>query len=159
MMNLKISSNFSWTKLLKFFMQNEEFGQVINKYITEPIVEDSKEAIRSNKVTPATLPITLKMRKARKSPKSISNSTLYDTGKLHDSIKMSDIGGFEGFGYQSFLKGLKNIEMVKYGKYHQFGDDRNKKREFINLSTKNADIASKELMKRMVRSWKKRLPK
>ena len=72
---------------------------------------------------------------------------------------MSDIGGFEGFGYQSFLKGLKNIEMVKYGKYHQFGDDRNKKREFINLSTKNADIASKELMKRMVRSWKKRLPK
>ena len=49
--------------------------------------------------------------------------------------------------------------MVEYGKYHQLGMGRNKKREFLSLSIENADVASKEIIKRMVRSWKKRLAK
>ena len=49
--------------------------------------------------------------------------------------------------------------MLEYGKYHQLGMPPNKKREFLELSIKNADTASSEIMKRMVRSWKKRLAK
>ena len=31
---------------------------------------------------------------------------------------------------------------------------RNKKRQFLSLSVKNAETASNEIMKRMVRSWR-----
>ena len=135
-------------------MQNNVgFGETINKYITEPVIKDSKEKIRSNKVKPATTKETLKRRRARKFPPTISDSTLYDTGKLHDSIRLSDKRGIQT---SIILKNAKRIEMLEYGKYHQLGMGRNKRREFLDLSIKNADTASSEIMKRMVRSWKKK---
>ena len=139
-------------------MQNNvAFGETINKYITEPVIKDSKEKIRSNKVKPATTNVTLAKRRARKFPPTISNSTLYDTGKLHDSIKMTNVNVHPSF--KNFGRGLKNIEMEEYGNYHQLGIGKNKKREFIDLSIKSADKASIELMKRMVRSFKRKLAK
>ena len=148
-----MTSNFSWIKLIKFIQRDQTFNKAIDKYITKPIIEDSKEKIRSNQVTPATTPATLAKRRARKSPRTISNSTLYDTGKLHDSIRLSDKRG------AGILKNAKSIEFLKYGKYHQFGDETNRQREFIDLSIKNAETASSELMKRMEKSWKKKLAK
>ena len=148
-----MTSNFSWIKLIKFIQRDQTFNKAIDKYITKPIIEDSKEKIRSNQVTPATTPATLAKRRARKSPRTISNSTLYDTGKLHDSIRLSDKRG------TGILKNAKSIEFLKYGKYHQFGDETNRQREFIDLSIKNAETASSELMKRMEKSWKKKLAK
>ena len=156
-MKIKMTSNFSWIKLIKFIQRDQTFNKAIDKYITKPIIEDSKEKIRSNQVTPATTPATLAKRRARKFPPTISDSTLYDTGKLHDSIRMTDVNvhpSFKNFGW-----GLKNIEMEKYGNYHQLGMGRNKKREFINLTVKSADKASSELMSIMVGSWKKKLAK
>ena len=152
-----MTSNFSWIKLIKFIQRDQTFNKAIDKYITKPIIEDSKEKIRSNKVKPATTNVTLAKRRARKFPPTISNSTLYDTGKLHDSIKMTDVNVHPSF--KNFGRGLKNIEMEKYGNYHQLGMGRNKKREFIDLSIESADKASIELMKRMVRSFKRRLAK
>ena len=157
MMKLKMTSNFSWIKLIKFIQRDQTFNKAIDKYITKPIIEDSKEKIRSNQVTPATTPATLAKRRARKFPPTISDSTLYDTGKLHDSIRMTDVNVHPSF--KNFGRGLKNIEMEEYGNYHQLGIGKNKKREFIDLSIKSADKASIELMKRMVRSFKRRLAK
>ena len=69
------------------------------------------------------------------------------------------MAGKKGVQASILLKNAKRIEMVEYGKYHQLGIGKNKKREFLDLTIKNAETASKELIKRMVRSWKKRLAK
>ena len=160
-MKIKATSNFSFAKLVDYIENNKGFGDLIDKHITKPLIEDSKANIKDNKVTPPTLPSTIKRRKATKSPKSLgSNSTLYDTGKLYNSIRFSDkVAGEKGIQASILLKNAKRIEMVEYGKYHQLGMGRNKKREFLSLSIENADVASKEIIKRMVRSWKKRLAK
>jgi len=155
-LKIKVASNFSFAKLINFLEKGKGLGETIDKFITNPLIEDSKERIRNNEVTPRTLPVTLKRRRARKSPKTISDSTLYDTGKLHDSIRLSDKRGTQT---SIILKNAKRIEMEEYGKYHQLGMGRNKQRKFLDLSIKNADKASTEIMKRMVRSWKKRLAK
>ena len=156
-MQIKYTSNFSWTKLLDYLKNGKDFGKTIDKYITEPLIEDSKERIRTNKVTPATLPSTLRRRHARKSPKSIGgNTTLYDTGKLHDSIRLSDKRGKQT---SILLKGAKRIEMAEYGKYHQLGYSPNKKREFLDLSLDNTERANAEIVKRLVRSFKKKIRK
>ena len=62
------------------------------------------------------------------------------------------------------LKGAKRIEMAEYGKYHQLGTSRNKyaphpKREFLSLSVDNADKASAEMVRRMVRAFKSKIRK
>ena len=152
-MKIKMTSNFSFDKLINYIQSSKGFGDTIDRYITSPIIEDSKEKIRNNEVTPATSRKTLAIRRARKSPRTISDSTLYDTGKLHDSIRLSDKRG------AGILKNAKSIEFFKYGKYHQFGDETNRQREFIDLSIKHAETASSELMKRMEKSWKKKLAK
>ena len=152
-MKIKMTSNFSFAKLLNYIQSSKGFGDTIDRYITNPIIEDSKRKIREDFVTPPTTTKTLRKRRARKFPPTISNSTLYDTGKLHDSIRLSDKRG------TGILKNAKSIEFLKYGKYHQFGDETNRQREFIDLSIKNAETASSELMKRMEKSWKKKLAK
>tara|TARA_Y100001973_G_C5016150_1_gene240838 strand:- start:57 stop:578 length:522 start_codon:yes stop_codon:yes gene_type:complete len=173
-MEIKATSNFSFAKLIDYLEKDKGFGDIIDEHITKPVIEDSKKKIRNNGVSPPTLVETLRKRKARKRPKSLgSNSTLYDTGKLHDSIRLSDkVAGKKGAQASILLKNAKRIEMVEYGKYHQFGIG-NKKREFldafgegtlefgdlIKVGPSSADKASIEIMKRMVRSWKTRLAK
>ena len=155
-MEIKATSNFSFAKLIDYLEKDKGFGDIVDEHITKPLIEDSKRNIRENKVTPPTLPSTIKKRKARRYPKSLgSNSTLYDTGKLHDSIRLSDkVAGKKGAQASILLKNAKRIEMVEYGKYHQLGSGRNKKREFLSLSSKSTNKASSEIIKRMVRSWK-----
>ena len=156
-MQIKYTSNFSWTKLLDYLKNGKDFGKTIDKYITEPLIEDSKKKIRTNKIKPATLPVTLRKRKGRKNPKSIGGTpTLYDTGKLHDSIRLSDKRGIQT---SILLKGAKRIEMEEYGKYHQLGMGRNKKREFLSLSIDNTDKANAEIIRKLVRSMKKKIRK
>ena len=152
-MKIKVTSNFSFGKLIDYIKNNKGFGETIDKYITSPIVESSKERIRNNEVTPPTTPATLEISRAIKSPPTISDSTLYDTGKLHDSIRLSDKRG------TGILKSAKKIEFLEYGKYHQFNKNKSKRRKFIDLSIKNAETASSEIMKRMQSSWKKKLAK
>ena len=155
-MKIKVTSNFSFEKLINFLEKGKGLGDTVDRYITKPIIEDSTAKIRNNEVTPATSEKTLARRRAIKSPPTISNSTLYDTGKLHDSIRLTDKRGWEKTS--SVLKNAKLIEMERYGYYHQIGSG-TKKREFLELAIKNADTASKEIMKRMVRSWKTKLAK
>lgn len=159
-MKIKATSNFSFAKLIDYLETNKGFGEVIDEYITKPLIEDSKRKIREDFVTPPTTRKTLKKRKARKFPPTKGTSTLYDTGKLHDSIRLSDkVAGKKGVQASILLKNAKRIEMAEYGKYHQLGLGRNKKREFLDLTIKNTDKASSEIVKRMVRSWKKKLAK
>ena len=152
-MKLKITSNFSWTKLLKYMQESTDFSETISERITKPIVEDSKRKIREDFVTPPTVPETLRKRRARKFPPTISNSTLYDTGKLHDSIRMTKADSNIAFKY------LKNIEMVEYGKYHQLGTGKNKQRKFIDLTVKNAETASQHIVRKMKLAMKTKLAK
>ena len=81
---------------------------------------------------------------------------MYDTGKLHDSIRLSNKRGKQT---SILLKGAKRIEMAEYGKYHQLGMGRNKKREFLDLSLDNTERANAEIVKRLVRSFKKKIRK
>jgi len=155
-MNIKMTSNFSWTKLLKFITHDKRFGSLVGKEIGEGIVEATKRKIKSNEVTPKTSPRTLELRRNRKHPKSIGgNTTLYDTGKLLNSIKLS---ATEQAGDYNFLRGLRPIEMVGYGASHQFGKDGMKKREFISVP-KTQEQVSQKLMSLMSRAWKKRMAK
>ena len=155
-MRIKATSNFSFAKLIDYLETNKGLGKVVDEYITKPLIEDSKRKIREDFVTPPTTRKTLKKRKARKFPPTKGTSTLYDTGKLHDSIRLSDKRGKQT---SILLKDAKRIEMAEYGKYHQLGLGKNKKREFLDLTLKNTDTASREIIKLMVRSWKKRLAK
>lgn len=155
-MKIKITSNFSFEKLINFLEKGKGLGETIDKFITNPLIEDSKAKIRNNEVTPRTLPITIKRRRARKFPPTISDSTLYDTGKLHDSIRLSDKRGTQT---SILLKNARRIEMLEYGKYHQLGMPPNKQRKFLELSSKSERKASKAIISRMVRSWKKKLAK
>ena len=133
--------------------ESTDFSETISERITKPIVEDSKRKIREDFVTPPTLPETLRKRRARKFPPTISNSTLYDTGKLHDSIRMTKADSNIAFKY------LKNIEMVEYGKYHQLGTGKNKQRKFIDLTVKNAETASQHIVRKMKLAMKTKLAK
>ena len=155
-MKIKITSNFSFEKLINFLKKGKGLGTTIDRYITKPLVEDSKSKIRNNKVTPRTSPSTLKKRMARATPKAISSSTLYDTGKLHDSIRLSDKRGTQT---SILLKNARRIEMLEYGKYHQLGMPPNKQRKFLELSSKSERKASRAIISRMVRSWKKKIAK
>ena len=147
---------------MRYLKDSKDFGRTVDRFITEPLIEDSKKNIKENKETPKTLPVTLKKRKSRNHPKSIGgDTTLYDTGKLHDSIKARDP---EGFQESIILKNAKRIEMAEYGKYHQLGTSRNNyaphpKREFLSLSVDNADKASAEMVRRMVRAFKSKIRK
>ena len=153
MWKLKITSNFSWAKLLDYVQKSTDFSETVSERITKPIVEDAKRKIREDFVTPPTTRETLRKRRARKFPKTISNSTLYDTGKLHDSIRMVEADSNIAFKY------LKNIEMVEYGKYHQLGIGKNKKRKFIDLTVKNAETASQHIVRKMKLAMKRKLAK
>ena len=51
---------------MRYLKAGKDFGRTVDKFITEPLIEDSKKNIKENKVTPKTLPATLKKRKARK---------------------------------------------------------------------------------------------
>ena len=159
MMNLKMTSNFSWTKLLKFITHDKRFGKFVGKEIGEKIIKDSKDRIINNRVKPATLPITLRKRQGRKFPKSIGgDTTLYDTGKLLNSIKLSKS---EQSGDYNFLRGLNPIELgdADYGAFHQLGLGSHKKRPFIDISAENYEGVSKKLMSIISRTWRKRIPK
>ena len=61
-----MTSNFSWVKLYKYVTHGKEFGSFVGDLVGKPIVRDSKEMIKSNKIKPATLPSTLAKRKARR---------------------------------------------------------------------------------------------
>ena len=142
-MRIKIKSTFSFSKLAKY-VKSQEFNKFSNNSIVNPMVKDSKAYIKANKVTPATHPNTLKERRKRKSPKSIGgNTTLYDTGVLHDSIKKA-----EGMG----------VEFVKYGLKHITGD-RVPERNFLVLDPKNSLKISNDIVKKFKKIFTTRLAK
>ena len=117
--------------------ESKAFQKKTSESIVNPMVTDSKEFIKSNKVTPATSAKTLKERRERKSPKSIGgNTTLYDTGKLYKSLKRSKSVPY-------------GIDMVSYGKRHLEGDDV-PQRNFLTLSEKSENEASKKIVDTLV---------
>ena len=150
MIKLSYKTNFSFSKL-KRYIQTRKFGKVVDEVIAKPLVEDSKERIRTNKVKPATSPQTIKKRRARKSPKTISDSTLYDTGKLHDSIKLTNQASSD-----SSIKMSDGVEFIEYGKHHQFNPNESKKREFISFTVKNAEKASENIKQEFERAWRQK---
>ena len=50
-MKIKATSNFSFAKLVDYIENNKGFGDLIDKHITKPLIEDSKANIKDNKVT------------------------------------------------------------------------------------------------------------
>tara|TARA_R100000353_G_scaffold22791_6_gene20082 strand:- start:601 stop:1065 length:465 start_codon:yes stop_codon:yes gene_type:complete len=153
-MKLKIGNNFSFLNLLRYVITNPEFGETVNTHITDKIVEDSKSKIRENRVKPRTTDATLKKRRARKNPPTISDSTLYDTGKLHDSIKLTNAEVDPSF--QIFAKTTKNIEFIEYGKYHQFKGLSKKRREFIEVKRENLDKAEEVIVKNFNKAMRRK---
>ena len=150
MIKLSYKTNFSFSKL-KRYIQTRKFGKVVDELVAEPLVKDSKERIRTNKVKPPTSPQTIRKRRARKSPKTISNYTLYDTGKLHDSIQLT-----KEASSGSSIKMSDGIEFIEYGKHHQFNPDESRKREFISLTVKNAQKASEDIKQEFERAWRQK---
>ena len=133
---MKFKSNFSFARMQKR-AESKTFQKKTSESIIDPMVKDSKEFIKSNKVQPPTSAKTLKERRERKSPKSIGgNTTLYDTGKLYKSLKRSKSVPY-------------GIDMVSYGKRHLEGDDV-PQRNFLTLNPKNEDKAVKEIVSSLV---------
>ncbi len=117
---MKFKSNFSFSKMLKR-AESKTFQNKTSESIINPMVKDSKEFIKSNKVQPPTSPETLEKRHARKRPKSIGgNTTLYDTGELYKSLKRSKSVPY-------------GIDMVDYGEKH-LSLPKGNPRNFLTLS-------------------------
>ena len=148
MMNLEINANFSFLKMFKY-ASSGAFGLYARNQILDPVIEESKKMMRENRIEPATSPKTIKRRMARKSPKAISSNTLYDTGALHDSLKVTHAGGWH-FGKEQLL----GIEMEHYGKYHLFPEDPSKKRNFISIDSDNDEKVSNKITRRLSRSFR-----
>ena len=148
MMNLEISSNFSFLKMFKY-ASSGAFGLYARNQILDPVIEESKKMMRENRIEPATSPKTIKRRMARKSPKAISSNTLYDTGALHDSLKVTHAGGWH-FGKEQLL----GIEMEHYGKYHLFPKDFLPERNFISIDSDNNEKTSSKITRRLISRFK-----
>ena len=133
---MKFKSNFSFARMLKR-AESKTFQNKTSESIINPMVKDSKEFIKSNKVTPATTTKTLEKRRQRKTPKSIGgNTTLYDTGTLYKSLKRSKSVPY-------------GIDMVDYGEKHlslPVGNPRN----FLTLSEKSENEANKKLVDNLI---------
>jgi len=68
---MKFKSNFSFARMLKR-AESKTFQKKTSESVINPMVKDSKEFIKSNKVTPATTTKTLEKRRKRKTHPSIS---------------------------------------------------------------------------------------
>tara|TARA_R100001594_G_scaffold49535_1_gene82453 strand:- start:1671 stop:2120 length:450 start_codon:yes stop_codon:yes gene_type:complete len=141
-MKLKIESNISFMKLLKFVHSPRFSNEVVDR-IVDPLIEDSKKAIIDGKITPALRPSTIAARKSRLSPKSIGGTKpLYDTGALYKSIEESDKNNAYNFGEgQGF-----GIQFLEYGLKHITGEGV-PKRNFIKLDPKSSLKISKDIVK------------
>ena len=149
-MKLKIKSNISFLKLLKFVHSNQFSNEVVDR-IVDPIIKDSKKAIIDGKIKPPLRPATLAARKSRPHPKSIGgDKPLYDTGSLYDSIKPSDNNDGYNFGTgQGF-----GIEFLKYGLKHITGDGV-PQRNFIKLDPKSSKKLSNQILQDLRKALRK----
>ena len=133
---MKFKSNFSFGKMHNY-AKSKKFHKKSGDLIINPMVKDSKEFIKSDKVTPKVTTKTLEKRHSRKSPKSIGgNTTLYDTGRLHNSLKRSKSVDY-------------GIDMVDYAKKHlslPTGNPRN----FLVLDPKNEDKAVEKIVEKLI---------
>ena len=137
-------------KLAKF-IHSKQFSNEFVDMIIDPLIEDSKKAIKEGKIQPQLSPKTLEIRRARKSPKSIGgDKPLYDTGALHKSIKASDVNDNYSFGIEQSL----GIEFLKYGLKHITGDGV-PQRNFIKLDKKSSTRISKEVIKDLKKALRK----
>ena len=119
------------------YAKSKKFHKKSGDLIINPMAKDSKEFIKSDKVTPKVTPETLKKRHSRERPKSIGgNTTLYDTGKLHKSIKRSKSVDY-------------GIDVIKYGQYHLEGDGV-PQRNFLVLNPKNEDKAAQKIVEKLI---------
>ena len=149
-MKLKIKSNISFMKLARF-VHSKQFSNEVVDMIIDPLVEDSKKAIKNGEITPALSPKTLEIRRTRKSPKSIGgDKPLYDTGALHKSIKASDKNDNYSFGTEQSL----GIEFLKYGLKHIQGNGV-PERNFIKLKPDTSTKISKEVIRDFRKALKK----
>jgi hypothetical protein len=134
----KFKSNFSFAKMLRR-AKSKKFQNETSKSIINPMVRDSKEFIKSNKVQPPTSTKTLEKRHARKRPKSIGgNTTLYDTATLYKSLKRSKSVPY-------------GIDMVDYGEKH-LSLPKGNPRNFLTLSEDNEKKAVVEIVDSLVKA-------
>ena len=152
-MKIKVTSNFSFSKLYKYGKYSE-FGIYVRDLILDPVIDDSQRFIADGMVQPRLAKSTIERRRKRKTPKARTLSApLFDTGALHDSIEIAHERGYN-FGGGDEL----GIEMNHYGKYHLFGKGV-PKRNFIELRPRTKEIVERKITSRFVRSFKKRLSK
>ena len=127
-MKLKTTVNFDFGKLADTMPKLIE--EIMTDMKTES-VKETKDFIQSGKVTPDIEEITKKRRIKRGNPPT---PPLYETGTLHDSIRVVKTG----------------MEMLKYGGRHQFGNGR-PIRQFVQA------VASKKTYNKFISSVRKAL--
>jgi len=153
-MKIKAGANFSFSKLLNY-VNSSEFGDFLSNVSVNPIIEASKEKIKSGDIRPPIKKSTIKRRRYKKSISSFS--PLYDTGNLYKSLQLSDVRTGSGV-----LKGTKGIMMERYGLYHLQGF-RDKGggtvpiRNFIAF--KGAEKASDSVIRRFREKFRRKLSK
>ena len=139
-MKLKIKTNFSFSKLLNY-VKSESFSAEQNSRIGSHIAESSKRFIMQGKVTPGLKKSTIKRRMY---DNVNTNTPLFKTGKLANSLKATK----------------KGIEGAFYGKYHLEGfknrgggdvDARN----FIHFEQPKINKTLKKLISKMNKAMKK----
>ena len=135
----EVSVNFNFGRL------SDKLESIINKYLNddfaEQVVKASKEKIKSGKVTPALSPTTLEIRQRRG---TVGSSPLYETGRLHDSIKKTS-DGIEAIGYAGkHLKGYNTSAKSMIPKKQV------PKRNFIDIPKASADGLEKDMLEALV---------
>ena len=133
-MKLKITSNFSFKKLLNF-VRSDAFATQKRKMLGSHIAQSSKRFIMQGKVKPALAKSTIK----RRMKDGINTNTpLFKTGTLANSLKATKEG----------------IEGSHYGKFHLKGDGV-PERNFITIEEEKIKKPMNKLVKKMKKAMKK----
>ena len=133
-MKLKITSNFSFRKLLDF-VKSDAFPAQKNKILGSHVAESSKRFIMQGKVKPSLAKETIK---SRMKQGYNTNTPLFRTGTLANSLKVTK----------------KGIEGAKYGKFHLKGDGV-PQRNFIAFEEEKIKKPLNTLVKKMEKAMKK----
>ena len=133
-MELKIKTNFSFSKLLDF-VESDAFPTQKNKILGSHVAESSKRFIMQGKGKPN---LHIETIKSRMRQGYNTNTPLFRTGTLANSLKATKDG----------------IEGAKYGKFHLKGDGV-PERNFIVFEEKKIKKPLNTLVKKMKKAMKK----
>ena len=131
-MRVVIETNFSFPNLVKKY---KKLSKKMNTDIYKATAKASKEMLKKGQVIP---PLTKKSRSKAEFAK-YGRKPLYKTRALYKSIKGD----------------TKGLHMLEYGRMHNYGEGKNRQREFIKIDEEAQNKLTEEFIEGIHEALKK----